>query len=142
MRDLLATPSIIGLGFASREEGIANLEGDVSDACPSKPELRIRVMSHATHANVELAGGDGGVKHLRIPQKHSAVRASGGHCFLLLEEHRVRNEPHRARSFLFGCVDHRRLVHIRKTSGKREVRVISRSSNDKLEQETTKHCRR
>ena len=34
------------------------------------------------------------------------------------------------------------MVHIRKISGKREVRVLSRSLNDKPEQEITNHCRR
>jgi len=33
------------------------------------------------------------------PAKHSAVRSCGGHFPLLLEEHRVRNDPHGARSF-------------------------------------------
>src|SRR5258708_39870823 len=68
LRDLIAAPSIIGLGFASREEAIANLEGHMSDAAPSKQKPRITAMFHATHANVELAGGHGIVKHRRIPQ--------------------------------------------------------------------------
>jgi len=68
LRDLIAAPSIIGLGFASREEAIANLEGHTSDAAPSKQKLRIPAMFHATHANVELARGHGPVKHRRIPQ--------------------------------------------------------------------------
>jgi len=68
LRDLIAAPSIIGLGFASREEAIANLEGHMSDAAPSKQQPRITAMFHATHANTELAGGHGPVKHRRIPQ--------------------------------------------------------------------------
>jgi len=68
LRDLIAAPSIFGLGFASREEAIANLEGHMSDAAPSKQKPRITAMFHATHANVELAGGHGPVKHRRIPQ--------------------------------------------------------------------------
>ena len=68
LRNLIAAPSIIGLGFASREEAIANLEGRMSDAAPSKQKPRITAMFHATHANVELAGGHGLVKHRRIPQ--------------------------------------------------------------------------
>jgi hypothetical protein len=68
LRDLIAAPSIIGLGFGSREEAIANLEGNMSDAAPSKQKPRITGMFHATHANVELAGGHGPVKHRRIPQ--------------------------------------------------------------------------
>ena len=68
LRNLIAAPSIIGLGFASREEAIANLGGHMSDAAPSKQKPRITAMFHATHANVELAGGHGLVKHRRIPQ--------------------------------------------------------------------------
>ena len=68
LRDLIAAPSIIGLGFASREEAIANLEGHMPDAAPSKQKLRITAMFHATHGNVELAGAAGPVKHRRIPQ--------------------------------------------------------------------------
>ena len=68
LRDLIAAPSIFGLGFASREEAIANLKSFASDATPSKPKPRITAMFHATQANVELAGGQGPVKHRRIPQ--------------------------------------------------------------------------
>jgi hypothetical protein len=68
LRDLIAAPSIIGLGFASREEAIANLEGHVSDAAPSKQKPRITAMFHATHEDGDLASGRGLVKHLRIPQ--------------------------------------------------------------------------
>jgi len=68
LRDLIAAPSIIGLGFASHEEAIANLEGHMSDAAPSKQTPRITAMFHATHANVELAGGHGPLKHRRVPQ--------------------------------------------------------------------------
>ena len=68
LRDLVAAPSIFGLGFASREEAIANLKSFASDAAPSKQKLRITAMFHAAHANVELAGGPDPVKHRRIPQ--------------------------------------------------------------------------
>src|ERR1700751_5656181 len=68
LRDLIAAPSIFGLGFASREEAIANLKTFTWDAAPSKQKPRITAMFHATHANVELAGGHGLVKHRRIPQ--------------------------------------------------------------------------
>jgi len=70
LRDLIAAPSIFGLGFASREEAIANLKHFASDAAPFplKQKPRIKAMSHATHANVESAGGHGPVKHRRIPQ--------------------------------------------------------------------------
>jgi hypothetical protein len=36
LRDLIAAPSIIGLGFASREEAMVKLGGISSDAGPSK----------------------------------------------------------------------------------------------------------
>jgi hypothetical protein len=68
LRDLIAAPSIFGLGFASREEAIANLTSIASDAGPSKQKLRITAMFGATHANVALAGGHGPGKHRRIPQ--------------------------------------------------------------------------
>jgi len=68
LRDLIAAPSIFGLGFMSREEAIANLKCHMSDAAPSKQKPRITAMFPATHANVELTGGHGPVKHRRIPQ--------------------------------------------------------------------------
>ncbi len=68
LRDLIAAPSIFGIGFASREEAIANLESFASDAAPSKQNPRITAMFHAPHANVELAGGHGFLRHRRIPQ--------------------------------------------------------------------------
>jgi hypothetical protein len=51
LRGLIAAPSIIGLGFASREEAIAKPEGRVSDGAPSK-----QLSGHRL------------VKHCRIPQ--------------------------------------------------------------------------
>lgn len=66
LRELIAAPSIMGLGFASREEASANLEGHLSNADPSKQTPRITAMFHATHKNVELTGGYGPVKHRRI----------------------------------------------------------------------------
>jgi hypothetical protein len=74
LRDLIAAPSIIGLGFASREEAIANLEGHMSDAARSKPKPRITAMFYLPHANVDLAGRHGLVNHRRIPQ--STVRSA------------------------------------------------------------------
>ena len=65
LRDLIAAPSIFGLGYASREEAIANLE---SDAASSKQRPRITAMFHAPRANVELVGRHGLVKHRRIAQ--------------------------------------------------------------------------
>ena len=68
LRDLIAAPSIIGLGFASREEAIANLEGHMSDAAPSKQKPRITAMFHATHENGDLPSGHVLVKRRRIQQ--------------------------------------------------------------------------
>ena len=68
LRDLIAAPSIFGVGFASREEAIANLESFASNAAPSRQKPQITAMFHATHANSELAGGHSPVKHRRIPQ--------------------------------------------------------------------------
>jgi hypothetical protein len=68
LRDLIAAPSIIGLGFASREEAIATFERRVSNATPLKQKTRITAMFYLPHANVELAGRHGLVNHRRIPQ--------------------------------------------------------------------------
>ena len=68
LRDLIAAPSIIGLGFASREEAITNCERHMSDAARSKPKPRITAMFYLPHAKVELAGRHGLVNHRRIPQ--------------------------------------------------------------------------
>jgi hypothetical protein len=68
LRDLIAAPSIIGLGFASREEAIANLEDNMSDAAPSKQRHRNTAVFHATDENDNLANGQSLVKHRRIPQ--------------------------------------------------------------------------
>ena len=78
LRDLIAAPSIFGLGFASREEAMANLESFASNAAPSKQKPQITAMFHATQANGELAGGQGPVKHRRIPQSilQSALAAT------------------------------------------------------------------
>ena len=76
LRDLIAAPSIIGLGFASREEAIANLEVHMSDSAPSKLKPRITApkgrllltasqMFHAADENEDLPSGQGLV-HRRI----------------------------------------------------------------------------
>jgi hypothetical protein len=69
LRDLIAAPSIFGLGFASREEAIANLESFASNAAPSKQKPRITAMFHATHENDDLPSGHGLVNHRGIPQR-------------------------------------------------------------------------
>jgi hypothetical protein len=68
LRDLIAAPSIFGLGCASREEAIANLKSFASNAAPSKQKPQITAMFHATHENGDLPSGHGLVKHRRIPQ--------------------------------------------------------------------------
>ena len=68
LRDLIAAPSILGLGYASREEAIANVESFASNTAPSKQKPRITAMFHATLANDDLPSGHGLVKHRRIPQ--------------------------------------------------------------------------
>ena len=68
LRELIAAPSIIGLGFASREEAIANLEDHMAASAPSKQKPRITAMFYATHANGDLPSGQGLVKPRRIPQ--------------------------------------------------------------------------
>jgi hypothetical protein len=68
LRELIAAPSIIGLGFASREEAIANLEDHMAATAPSKQKPRITAMFYATHENGDLPSGHGLVKHRRIPQ--------------------------------------------------------------------------
>jgi len=68
LRDLIAAPSIIGLGFASRGEALANLEDHMAASAPSKQKPRITAMFYATHANGGLPSGHGLVKPLRIPQ--------------------------------------------------------------------------
>jgi hypothetical protein len=68
VRDLLAAPSIIGLGFASREEAIANCEDPMSNATPSKQKARITARFNATHEDGDLPSGHGLLKHRIIPQ--------------------------------------------------------------------------
>jgi len=68
LRDLIAAPSIIGRGFASREEAVANLEGHMSDAAPSKQKPRITAMFHAADSNGDLPSGHALVNHRRILQ--------------------------------------------------------------------------
>jgi hypothetical protein len=68
LRGLIATPSIIGLGFASREEAMANLEGHISDAPSSNQKPRITAMFHANH-KVDLMRGHGFMKYRKIPHR-------------------------------------------------------------------------
>lgn len=69
LRYLIAAPSIVRLGFASREEAMANLEGNTSGAASSKQEPRIIAMFHRTQKNGVLASGHSLAKHRGIPQR-------------------------------------------------------------------------
>jgi hypothetical protein len=68
LRDLIAAPSIFGLGFPSREEAIAKLKCFASDAAPSKQKPRLTAMFHANRSNGDFPSGHGLVKHRRILQ--------------------------------------------------------------------------
>src|SRR5882724_11995105 len=46
LRDLIAAPSIVGLGFTSREEAMAKLVGSMPDPRALKPESRPNPMSY------------------------------------------------------------------------------------------------
>src|SRR5262249_31838990 len=65
LRDLIASPSIIGFGFASREEAIANLEGHISGAASSKQKPRITAMFPANEKD-DLMRGHGFMKYRKI----------------------------------------------------------------------------
>jgi hypothetical protein len=68
LRDLIASPSIIGLGFASREEAMANLEGHISDAAFSNQKPRITAMFHANDKG-DLMRRHGFMKYHKIPHR-------------------------------------------------------------------------
>jgi hypothetical protein len=68
LRVLLASPSIIGLGFASREEAMANLEGHIWDAAPSKHKPQITAIFHAKEKG-DLMRGHGFMKCREIPHR-------------------------------------------------------------------------
>ena len=68
LRALIASPSLIGLGFASREEAMANLENLISAAASSKQKPRITAMFRANHEG-DLIGGHGFMKYRNIPQR-------------------------------------------------------------------------
>jgi hypothetical protein len=77
LRDLIASPSIIGSGFASREEAMANLEGHISGAALSKEKPRITAMFPATDKD-DLMRGHGFMKYRKIPHRilRTAVAAT------------------------------------------------------------------
>jgi hypothetical protein len=67
LRDLIAAPSILALGLASREEAMVNLESFESEDAPSKQKPRTTPTLHQSHENGEFAGNHGAVKPRRIP---------------------------------------------------------------------------
>jgi hypothetical protein len=69
LRGLIAAPSIVGLGFASREEAMANLEGNTSGVASWRQKPRVIAMFRGTQENNVLVSGQALVKHRGIPQR-------------------------------------------------------------------------
>jgi len=65
LRDLIAAPSIVGLGFASREEARAKVVGRTPDLGASKAKHRPIPMSYEPQQNGEPASECGFVKNHR-----------------------------------------------------------------------------
>lgn len=59
LRDLIAASSIDGLGFASRQEALTNIEGHMSDVVPSKQRSRTTPTFHEAHKKGDLPSGQG-----------------------------------------------------------------------------------
>jgi hypothetical protein len=76
LRDLIAAPSIFGLGFASREEAMANLEGPISQAVASNSGPRIGAVFYETDERGGAVDGHVLVKHRSLHRMlHSAFAA-------------------------------------------------------------------
>jgi len=69
LRDLIAAPSILRVGVASREEAMANLKGLASDVTPSKQKPRIKTTLHATQKNGGFASRHSSVEHRGISHR-------------------------------------------------------------------------
>jgi len=69
LRNLVAAPSILKLGFVSRGEAIANLTRLAFDTAPSRQKYRITTMSHETEENGKCTDRHNPVKHPRIPHR-------------------------------------------------------------------------
>jgi hypothetical protein len=54
LRDLIAAPTIVGLGFTSPEQAMANLVGSTASPTASKPLHRPRAMSYEAQQNSDL----------------------------------------------------------------------------------------
>jgi hypothetical protein len=65
LRDLIAAPSIAGIGFASREEAVAKIVGRMSDLGASKAKHRPIPMSYQPQQNSDPASESGFVKNHR-----------------------------------------------------------------------------
>src|SRR5262244_2254729 len=68
LRGLIASPSILGFGFTSREEAMANLKGHISDAAHSKQKPRITAMFHTNNKGA-LMRGHGFMEYRKIPHR-------------------------------------------------------------------------
>jgi len=66
LRDLVAAPSILKVGFVSRHEAMGTLRDLASEAAASKQKHRIATMFHDSHENGDVADEDGPTKHRRI----------------------------------------------------------------------------
>jgi len=66
LRDLIAAPSISGLGFSSREEAMCYLEGISADAAPWKLTSRITPTFQLGHKSNEFLNWCGLVKKSRV----------------------------------------------------------------------------
>ena len=65
LRDLIAEPSIVGLGFTSREEAMAKLVGRMPDSKASKRKPHPILMSHKAQQDRDAASGFGFVNNYR-----------------------------------------------------------------------------
>ena len=65
LRDLMAEPSIVGLGFTSREEAMAKLVGRMPDSKASKRKHHPILMSHKAQQGRDAASGFGFVNNHR-----------------------------------------------------------------------------
>jgi len=67
LRDLIAAPSIVGLGFESREEAMAKVVVRMPDRGASKAKHRPIPMSYKPQQDGDAASGCGSVKSHRNP---------------------------------------------------------------------------
>jgi len=67
LRDLVAAPSILKVGFVSRDEAMATVTGLASEATASKPKPRITTIFHKSHENREFTDEHSPIERRRIP---------------------------------------------------------------------------